>query len=333
MISPPARKGAKSLSGPNSCIYCKRIFETYRALGGHLRVHQPGKLSRSRSRLARLAKYRRSYRNFPLSIPNIKQLSSNPPPAARATSLFGFPRVFRSNGMNQAHKRTFSGSNRGLDVSLNSSLGSSANVIYQSSCFSSAASALNGGPSPISPTSISLSSRSVATKTPLDLTLRVGSDAIFQFNTDTNLSICSDGLPSLGHTGRYPGKLLNSYFALSDPNCTGGSYQSHIFKKHAAVGGFSPGNHRYSGTHKRQNDLSSALSDILKRLNLGEGSSVGGALNALKKPKNIACLAMESEEPPNKNLQYPVDVDSSICVSEALRGVKGQVYLDLSLHL
>ncbi|GLT59194.1 hypothetical protein SLA2020_320280 [Shorea laevis] len=280
-----------------TCFYCKKVFDNYQALGGHLRIHQPNELLKTGNFPGCLSNSYENSRMHPVSVPNRQQQFSfglagdHLTSFTRTTFPFGLPRMFCTNELNHADLSNFTGNNPRFAripsiLTQNLSYGSSANINYLSSCLSATASA------PLPRMAFALS----GTGSSSDLSSNLGSNAISQFNTDNNFWTCQGGLPS-SPLEYYQGHN-------SGPNLC-----------------FSVG--------KGQGSVLTGD----KRSFFGEGSAIGGKTNISKKQKNISGLAMESEFR-KKELPLFMDVDDTISASEALGAeTKGQVDVDLSLHL
>ena len=113
-----AREDAENNAGTKSCFYCNKLFNNYRALGGHLRIHQEDKILRSLNYPGHSSNSMDITRNPPASLPNSQQNSlaggNNPTPFTRAPPAFDFSRMFCSNETNQASRSKFTGSNPGV---------------------------------------------------------------------------------------------------------------------------------------------------------------------------------------------------------------------------
>lgn len=195
MNSLPPRGDVENHAGTKTCFYCKKVFNNYQALGGHLRIHQPNGLLKSGNFPGRLSNSSENSRMHPVAVPNRQQqfssgLDGNHPTFTRTTFPFGLPRMFCTNEFNQADTSNFNGNNPRFAripsiLSQNFSYGSIADSNYLSSCLSATESA------PLPRMAFALSGSGSSS----DLCLNLGS-ATSLFNTATNFWTCQDGLPS-----------------------------------------------------------------------------------------------------------------------------------------
>ncbi|GKV36948.1 hypothetical protein SLEP1_g45030 [Rubroshorea leprosula] len=298
MNSLPPREDVENHASTKTCFYCKKVFDNYQALGGHLRIHQLNGLLKTGSFSGHLSNSSENSRMYPVSVPNSQQQFSSGLAGDHLTSFtrttfpFGLPRKFCKNELNQADMSNFTGNNPRFAripsiLSQSFSYGSIANINYLSSCVSATASAS------LPRMAFALS----GTGSSSDLSSNLGSNAISQFNTDNNFWTCQDGLPS-SPLEYYQGHNSGPNLCFSVSKCQG-----------------------------------SVLTGD-KRSFFGEGSAIGSITNVSKKQKNISGLAMESGESRKKELPLFVDADDTIYASEALSAeTKGQADVDLSLHL
>ncbi|GLU14001.1 hypothetical protein SLE2022_305980 [Rubroshorea leprosula] len=334
MNSLPPREDVENRAGTETCFYCKKVFDNYQALGGHLRIHRLNGLLKTGSFSGHLSNSSENSRMHPVSVPNRQQQSSSGLAGDHLTSFtrttfpFGLPRKFCTNELNQADMSNFTGNNPRFAripsiLSQNFSYASIANINYLSSRVSATASA------PLPRMAFALS----GTGSSSDLSSNLGSNAISQFNSDNNFWTCQDGLPSSPleyYQGHNSGKLLCPVFGITTPQNSCGSYQSPNFNECTTIGCFFPGPNLCFSVSKRQGSVFTGD----KRSFFGEGSAIGSITNVSKKQKNISGLAMESGESRKKELPLFVDADDTIYASEALSAeTKGQADVDLSLHL
>ncbi|XVF87156.1 hypothetical protein PTKIN_Ptkin18bG0096300 [Pterospermum kingtungense] len=227
-----AREDAEQHAGAKSCFYCNKVFSNYRALGGHLRIHQEDRNLRTLNNPGWSSNSMDITRNPPASLPN-SQLNSlaggnNPIPFTRAPPAFDLPWMFCSNETNLASRSRFTGSNPGVaqtqiimspDLSYGCGNGATyhhnslasrgfapagANAAISSSAFAPSGSVLaTGFPTDPAGANAAMSSSAfaspgsvVASGFPIDSSLYLGSNGVCQFNTDGFQSF-RDGLPPL----------------------------------------------------------------------------------------------------------------------------------------
>ncbi|XVF27310.1 hypothetical protein REPUB_Repub14bG0096100 [Reevesia pubescens] len=314
MNFPLAREDAEKHAGSKSCFYCNKVFNNYKALGGHLRIHQEDKALRTLNYPGRFGNSIDITRNPHASLPNSQQNSSaggnNPTPFTRALPPFDFSRMFCSNETNEASRSKFTGSNPGVAQTQNimppdfsHSCGSGAT--YHHNNLASRAFALAGANAAMPSTPFASSGSIVATGFPIDSSLYLGSNGVCQFNTD-EFQVSQDGLPP----------------------STGDALQN--------IQGYNLGPPPCSSLDKvGQYDRRSLLTcEEGKRPYLADEAGEADITNASKKPK-IACNAhVEAEILHKKELSLFMD-DDSISASEACFGAEeeGPADVDLSLHL
>ncbi|XWS19852.1 hypothetical protein CRYUN_Cryun31cG0052200 [Craigia yunnanensis] len=346
-----ARDDAEKHAGTKSCFYCNKVFNNYRALGGHLRIHQEDKTLRTLNYPRCPSNSMDITRNPPASLPNSQQNSSaggnNPAPFTRAPPAFDFSRMFCSNETNQASGRKFTGSNPGVAqtqiiMSPDFSNGCGNGATYHHNSLASSTFVPAGANAVMSSAAFALSGSVVATGFPIDSSLYLGSNGVCQFNTD-EFQICRDDLPPFSGDalqtvrGYNLCKLPNPAFAITNPDLGFGSYQLTGFDESIAVCAFSPGPPPCSSLDKvGQYDRRSLLIyEEGKRPYLAEGSGNADIMNASKKPKIAPNAHVEPENPEEKELLLFMDFDDSVSASETCFGAEeeGPVDVDLSLHL
>lgn len=344
-----AREDAEKHAGTKSCFYCNKVFNNYRALGGHLRIHQEDKTSRTLNYPGRSSNSMDITRNPPVLLPNSQQNSSgggnNPTPFSRAPPAFDFSRMFYSNEINQASRSKYTGSNPGVSqtqfiMSPDFSYGCGSGATYHS--LASRAFAPAGANAVMSPAAFASSGSVVAAGFPIDSSLYLGTNGVCQFNTD-EFRISRDGLPpssgdALQNVQGYNfSKLPNHTFAITNPDHGFGSYQLPGFDESIAVCAFSPGPHPCSSVDKggQYDGRSLLMCEEGKRPYLADGSGGADVMNASKKPKIAPTEHVEPKNPQKKELSLFMDVDDSISASETCCGAEeeGPVDVDLSLHL
>ncbi|EOY27683.1 Uncharacterized protein TCM_029470 isoform 2 [Theobroma cacao] len=308
-----AREDAEKHAGTKSCFYCNKVFNNYRALGGHLRIHQEDKTSRTLNYPGRSSNSMDITRNPPVLLPNSQQNSSgggnNPTPFSRAPPAFDFSRMFYSNEINQASRSKYTGSNPGVSqtqfiMSPDFSYGCGSGATYHS--LASRAFAPAGANAVMSPAAFASSGSVVAAGFPIDSSLYLGTNGVCQFNTD-EFRISRDGLPP------------SSGDALQN-------VQGYNFSPHPCSSVDKGG--QYDGR-------SLLMCEEGKRPYLADGSGGADVMNASKKPKIAPTEHVEPKNPQKKELSLFMDVDDSISASETCCGAEeeGPVDVDLSLHL
>ncbi|XWS12357.1 hypothetical protein CRYUN_Cryun37aG0082700 [Craigia yunnanensis] len=310
-----AREDAENNAGTKSCFYCNKLFNNYRALGGHLRIHQEDKTLRSLNYPCHSSNSMDITRKPPVSLPNSQQNSSaggnNPTPFTRAPPPFDFCRMFYSDETNQASRSKFTDSNpvvaqTQVIMSPDFSHGCGSGATYHHNSLASRAFAPAGANAAMSSAACASSGGVVATGFPINSSLYFGSNGVCQFNTE-EFPISWDGLvPSFGDA------LQNTQgYNLGPPPC------SSLDK----VG---------------QYDMRSLLTcEEGKRPCLADGSGNADIMNASKKPRIAPVVLVEPENLRKKELSLFVGVDDSISASETCFGAEeeGPVDVDLSLHL
>ncbi|XVF25460.1 hypothetical protein REPUB_Repub13aG0214100 [Reevesia pubescens] len=223
-------------AGTKSCFYCIKVFNNYRALGGHLRIHQEYKTLRNLNYPGRSSNSMDVTRNPPASLPNSQNSSAggnSPTPFTRALPPVDLSRMFCSNEINQARSR-FTGSNRGaaqtqIIMSPDISHGCGSGATYHHNNLASRAFAPAGANAAMSSAAFASPGSVVATGFPIDSSLYLGfpidsslylgSNEVCEFNTD-KFQISQDGLPPssgdalLNIQGYNLGKLLNPTLAI-----------------------------------------------------------------------------------------------------------------------
>ncbi|GMI72931.1 hypothetical protein HRI_000962400 [Hibiscus trionum] len=327
MNSPLAREDTEKHAGTRSCSYCNKVFTNYRALGGHLRIHQEGKPSGTLNYLGSSSNSIDTTRNPPASLPNSQRNSlpgvnnltpftSSPPPFDPSWGIC-------SNETNHASMSGFTDGNPGGSQTQNVMFPN-----YSHGCACACAchhgSLASGrfvptGPHPaLSSTAFTPSSTVVTPGFDIDTSLHLGPNGVGQFNTD-EFQISRDGLPPT----------------------RGDALQT--------VQGYNLGPPPSSSPDKGgQNDgRSLVMCGKGKRLYLADESGKPGVTNVSKKPKISPSVNVEPEKPkivPNadlepenlggKELPLFVDVDNSVPAARDFFGAeKGPVDVDLSLHL
>ncbi|OMO65692.1 hypothetical protein COLO4_31059 [Corchorus olitorius] len=358
-----AKEDAEKQVGTKSCFYCHKVFSNYRALGGHLRIHQEDRMSRNLNCPSRSSNSMDITRNPPVPLPNSQQNSSvggnNPTPFTTTPPPFDFPRMV-SNETNQASRSRFVGSNPGVAqgpviMPPDFSTGYGGGVSYQHNALASRAFAPAGANAVMS-TAFPSSASVVATGFPIDSSLYAGgSHGICQFNTD-QFQISRDGLPPppgdalQNFQGYNLGKLRN-HFSITNPDHSFGSYHLPGFNESIVVSAVSPGPPPSSNLDKRGHyeGGSSSKHEAGKRPYLADGSGDDDKGNKSKKPKIAPTADAEPEtqliapsadaepETPHqlKGLILFMDVDDSISAPQAAPVAEAKVPadVDLSLHL
>lgn len=345
-----AREDAEEHAGTKSCFYCNKVFSNYRALGGHLRIHQEDKTSRTLNNSGRSSNSRDITRNLPASLPISQQLSSaggnNPIPLTGAPVVIDLPWMFCSSETNLASTSRFTGTTPGVAqtriiVSPEFPYGFGNGATYHHNSLAPRGFAPAGANAAMSSSAFAPSGSAVATGFPTDSSLYLGTNGVCQFNTD-EFQICWDGLPlSSGNAlqnvqGDNLGKLPNPTFAITNYVLGFWSYQLPASLKSIAVCAFSPGPPPCSsldnvGQHERIRLLISEG----KRPYLADESGNADVMKASKKPKVAPNAPVEPKHPEIKELLLFVEADDPISASKTCSGAEeeGPVDVDLSLHL
>ncbi|XWS15974.1 hypothetical protein CRYUN_Cryun34aG0047600 [Craigia yunnanensis] len=344
-----AREDAEKHAGTKSCFYCNKVFNNYRALGGHLRIHQEDKNLRTLNYPGHSCNSMDITRNPPASLPNSLQNSlaggNNLTPFTSAPPAFDFSWMFCSNETNQASRCKFTGSNPGgaqtqIIMSPDFSYGCSNGATYHHNNLASRVFAPAGANSAMSSAAFAPSGSVVASGFPIDSLLYLGSNRVCQFNID-EFQISQDGLPpSSGDAlqdvyGYNLGKLPNPTFAITNHDLGFMSYQLLGFNESVAVCAFSPGPPPCSSLEKiGQYDRSLLMCEEGKRPYLADESGNADMMYASKKPKIAPSAHVEPENPQKKELSLFMDVDDSVSALETCFGTEeeGPVDVDLSLH-
>ncbi|GMI85996.1 hypothetical protein HRI_002268900 [Hibiscus trionum] len=320
MNSPLAREDAEKHAGARSCSYCNKVFTNYRALGGHLRIHQEGKTSGTLNYLGSSSNSIETTGNPPASLPNSQRNSSpgvnNQTPISRATPIY-------SNETNPANMTGFTSGNTGVAQTQIIMF-----PIYSYTCGSAAtshpSSLASGGSAPtgtdaaMSHAAFASSNSLVGTDFHIDTSLHLGPNEVCQFNTD-EFQISPDGLPPT----------------------RGDALQN--------VQGYNIGPPPSSSPDKAgQNDCRCLVRcENVKRPYLADESGKTDVTNASKKPIISPNAHAEPEEPMivrnahvesenigKRELPLFVDFDYSVPAPKACFGAeKGPEDVDLSLHL
>ncbi|KAL4311389.1 hypothetical protein GQ457_01G041380 [Hibiscus cannabinus] len=327
MSSPLAREDTEKHADTRSCSYCNKVFNNYRALGGHLRIHQEGMPSGTLNFLGSSSNSINTTRNPPASLPyshrnsspgvnNLTLFTSAPPP-------FDPSRVICSNETNHASTTGFT-QTQILFPNYSHGCGSA----YHHGSLASGGFSPTGPHAAMSSAAFAPSSIVVTTGFDIDTSLHLGPNAVCQFNTD-EFQICPDGLPPT----------------------RGAALQT--------VQGFNLGPPPSSSPDKTcQNDIRSLIMcGKGKRLDLADEFGKADVTHVLKKPKISPSAHVEPEKPkfdlnalveaeidPNSHVEPEnlrrkepplfVDVDDSVPASRAFFGSEeGPVDVDLSLHL
>ncbi|XWS15973.1 hypothetical protein CRYUN_Cryun34aG0047600 [Craigia yunnanensis] len=308
-----AREDAEKHAGTKSCFYCNKVFNNYRALGGHLRIHQEDKNLRTLNYPGHSCNSMDITRNPPASLPNSLQNSlaggNNLTPFTSAPPAFDFSWMFCSNETNQASRCKFTGSNPGgaqtqIIMSPDFSYGCSNGATYHHNNLASRVFAPAGANSAMSSAAFAPSGSVVASGFPIDSLLYLGSNRVCQFNID-EFQISQDGLPP------------SSGDALQD------------------VYGYNLGPPPCSSLEKiGQYDRSLLMCEEGKRPYLADESGNADMMYASKKPKIAPSAHVEPENPQKKELSLFMDVDDSVSALETCFGTEeeGPVDVDLSLH-
>ncbi|XP_022723490.1 uncharacterized protein LOC111280405 isoform X2 [Durio zibethinus] len=306
-----AKEDAEKKAGTKSCFYCNKVFNNYRALGGHLRIHQEDKTLRSLNYPGRSSNSMDITRNPPASLPIGQRNSSaggnNPTPFTRAPPPLDFSRMFCSNEANQASRSKFTGSNPGVAqaqiiMSPDFSHGCSSGSTYHHNSLASRAFVPAGANAAMSSAAFAPSGSGVATGFPIDASLCLGSNGGCQFNTD-EFQISPDGLPTSS--------------ADTLQNIQGPPPCSTLDKV---------------GQYDRRSLLTCKEG---KKPYLADGSGNADITNASKKPRIAPVALVEPENLQTKELSLFVDFDDSISAPESCFNAedKGPADVDLSLHL
>ncbi|XP_022720276.1 uncharacterized protein LOC111278090 [Durio zibethinus] len=306
-----AREDAEKHAGIRSCFYCNKVFNNYRALGGHLRIHQEDKTLRTLNYPGRSCNSMDITRNPHAPLPNSPQNSlvggNNLTPFTRVSPALDFSWMFCSNETNQASRSKFTGNNPGLAQTQiimypDFSYGCGNGATYHHNILASKAFAPVGVNAAMSSAAFPSSGSLVAAGFPIDSSLYLGSNGVCQFNTD-EFQISKDGLPPSS------GDALQSI--LGPPRCS-------------------------SLDKVRQYDRRSLLiCEEGKRSFLVDESGNADIMNASKKPKIAPNAHVEPEDPQKKELSLFMDVADSVSASETCFGAEeeGPIDVDLSLHL
>ncbi|XVE51623.1 hypothetical protein DITRI_Ditri02bG0056700 [Diplodiscus trichospermus] len=306
-----AREDAEKHAGTKSCFYCNKVFNNYRALGGHLRIHQEDKTLRTLNSSASSTNSMDITRNPPSSLPNSQQNSlaggSYLTPFTRAPPAFVFSRMFCSNETNHAGRSKFTGNNPGVAQSQiimpsDFSYGCGNGATYLHDSLASRAFAPADANADMSSAAFASSGSLVASGFSIDYSPYLGSNEVCQFNTD-EIQISQDGLP--------PSTSDASQNIQDPPPC------SSLDK----VG---------------QYDRRSLLRCVEgKRSYMADGPANADTVNASKKPRIAPSALVEPENPQKEELSLFQDVDHSISASETCFGSEeeGLGDVDLSLHL
>ncbi|KAK8978468.1 hypothetical protein V6N11_008778 [Hibiscus sabdariffa] len=323
MNSPSAREDADA----RSCSYCNKVFNNYRALGGHLRIHQEGKTSGTLNCLGSSSNSIDTSRNPPVSLPNSQWNSSlgvnNQTSISRAPPPLDPFRVICSDETNYANMIGFTSGNSGVAETqiimfpIYSYICGSA-ATSQHSSFASGGSAPTGIHAAMSYAALASSGSVVATGFHIDTSLHLGPNEARQFNTE-EIQIIPDGLPPT----------------------RGDALQN--------VQGYNIGTPPSSSPDKAGQDdgLSLVMCKSGKRPYLADESGKPDVTNASKKPKiSLNAYAeleelmivrnadVESENIGKRELPLFVDFDYSVPAPKACFGAEeGPEDVDLSLHL
>ncbi|XP_022715528.1 uncharacterized protein LOC111274847 [Durio zibethinus] len=295
-----AREDAEKHADTKSCFYCNKVFNNYRALVGHLRIHQEDKTLRTLNYPGHSSNSMDITRNPPASPPNC-QLNpmaggNRPTPFTRAPPPFDFSRMFCSNETNQARSK-FTGGNPGVAqtqiiMSPDYSYGCGIGATYHHNILASRAFAPAGLNAAISSAAFASSGSVVATGFSIDSSY-LGSNGVCQFNTD-EFQISRDGLPLTS------GDALQNVqgYNLGPPPC-------------------------------------SILDKEGKRPYVADESWNAEIMNVSKKPKIAPNAQVEPENLEKKELSLFMDADDSIPASKAcfVAEEEGPEDVDLSLRL
>lgn len=307
------REDAAKNAGFKTCFYCNKTFNNYRALGGHLKVHQGDKPVRSSNRFHNFIDLTR---NPPSSLPISQQSSSpgenNPTPLTRATPPFDFSRMFRSNETNQSSRSRFTGSNPGVAqtqiiMSPDFSHGSGSGATNHHNSLASREFAPAGANAAMSSSALDPSGSVVATGFPVDSSLYLGSNGVRQFNNDESQISQANLLPSSGDD------LQSTQGYNLGPPC------SSLDK----VG--------------QSDERSLLMRREGKRPCLADGSGDADIVNASKKPRTAPAALVEPGNHKKKELSLFRGVDVLGFASETCFGAEEEgpesPDVDLSLHL
>lgn len=343
------REDAAKNAGFKTCFYCNKTFNNYRALGGHLKVHQGDKPVRSSNRFHNFIDLTR---NPPSSLPISQQSSSpgenNPTPLTRATPPFDFSRMFRSNETNQSSRSRFTGSNPGVAqtqiiMSPDFSHGSGSGATNHHNSLASREFAPAGANAAMSSSALDPSGSVVATGFPVDSSLYLGSNGVRQFNNDESQISQANLLPSSGDDlqstqGYNLGKIPNPTFSITNLDLGFGSYRLPGLNESIAICAFSPGPPCSSLDKVGQSDERSLLMRREgKRPCLADGSGDADIVNASKKPRTAPAALVEPGNHKKKELSLFRGVDVLGFASETCFGAEEEgpesPDVDLSLHL
>ncbi|KAK8487548.1 hypothetical protein V6N12_067098 [Hibiscus sabdariffa] len=351
MNSPSAREDADA----RSCSYCNKVFNNYRALGGHLRIHQEGKTSGTLNCLGSSSNSIDTSRNPPVSLPNSQWNSSlgvnNQTSISRAPPPLDPFRVICSDETNYANMIGFTSGNSGVAETqiimfpIYSYICGSA-ATSQHSSFASGGSAPTGIHAAMSYAALASSGSVVATGFHIDTSLHLGPNEARQFNTE-EIQIIPDGLPptrgdALQNVQGYNiGKFPNPTLVSGHITCL----SSIIYCRLCLFSGTPPSS---SPDKAGQDDgLSLVMCKSGKRPYLADESGKPDVTNASKKPKiSLNAYAeleelmivrnadVESENIGKRELPLFVDFDYSVPAPKACFGAEeGPEDVDLSLHL
>lgn len=336
------KENAEKRAGMHSCLYCKKVFNNHRALGGHLRAHQEE------------INARRSW-NYPVRSSNsigVTSINPNPlsmgqpeyssggagnnpsTPFSKATSPMDFSK-FYSNESGWVSASKYSENNVGnakpqffMSPTLPSSTCGA--EIHHSNTLSSAVFPPSGN--------------TAATSFPIGPSLYLSSYGICQFNTD-QLRTFRDGMPFYSSRDAFPdfqhhnlsSKLSYPAYSISDPDSGLGSNQLHGLKEPNTVSSLPLSHGQYSGQTGvgQYNKSSMSTCEGGKKRCLGEVLGNADMMNTSKRPQISPNLSAGIEKSQKKELLLFKDVEDSFSglgISFDVKG-EGEADLDLSLHL
>ncbi|XP_062162572.1 uncharacterized protein LOC133869558 [Alnus glutinosa] len=288
----------------HSCFYCKKVFNNYQALGGHLRAHQEG------------INVRRSW-NYPVHSSNFLDVSSTAPNPI----LMGQPEN-SSGGAGNNPSSLFSRATSSMDFSkfcsnesacvngsnyVENNVGNATSKYIMSPNLSSSSGRAEVHHSNPLTSSLFIPSASTATTGfPMGSSLYSSPYGICQFNTD-ELRTFRDGTPFSSRDA-----LPNfQHHNLSDGQCSG-----------------------QNGVDK-YNESSMLTCEGGKKRCLDEVLGNSDMMNSSKRPQISSNLPAETEKPQKKELLLFKDVEDSFTVLGISFDDKteDEADLDLSLHL
>jgi hypothetical protein len=314
----------------HSCFYCKKVFNSHLALGGHLRAHQEE------------INARRSW-NYPVHSSNFLDVSSTAPnpilmgqpenssggarnnPSvlfSRATSSMDFSK-FCSNESSCVNARKY----------FENNVGNATSQFFMSLNLSS-----SNGCAEVHPLTLSLflpSASSATTGFPMDSSLYSGPYGICQFNTDELRTFRDGKPPNCKHHNL--SKLSYPVYSIKNLDFSLRSNQLPVLKEFNIVGSLPPGDGQRLGQNgvNKYNESSMLTCEGGKKRCLDEVLGNSDMMNSSKKPQTTSNLPAETEKPQEKELLLFKDVEDSFFGLGISFDDKeeDEADLDLSLHL